>query len=48
MWTDRLTVPQVADRIAASSGLTLAPNTDSVLRGRVRRAWTGVGHIRFD
>ncbi|GAA3003675.1 hypothetical protein GCM10020229_14540 [Kitasatospora albolonga] len=25
LWTDRLTVPQVADRIAASAGLTLAP-----------------------
>ncbi|MFE2913220.1 AAA family ATPase [Kitasatospora indigofera] len=48
LWTDRLTVPQVADRIAASCGLTLAPNTDSALRGRLRRAWTGVRHIRFD
>ncbi|MBD0669435.1 AAA family ATPase [Streptomyces sp. CBMA156] len=47
VWTDRLTLPQVADHIAASSGLTLAPNTDSVLRGRVRRAWTGVRHIRL-
>ncbi|MGW7449181.1 AAA family ATPase [Kitasatospora sp. NPDC054795] len=48
VWTDRLTVAQVADRIAAASGLTLAPNTEGVLRGRVRRAWTGVRHIRFD
>jgi len=46
--TDRLTVPQVADRIAASAGLTLAPSTDGALRGRLRRAWTGVRHIRFD
>ncbi|MFB6437771.1 AAA family ATPase [Streptomyces sp. NPDC056411] len=48
LWTDRLTIPQVADTIAASAGLTLAPNTDSALRGRLRRAWTGVKHIRFD
>ncbi|MEU1350780.1 AAA family ATPase [Streptomyces sp. NPDC005775] len=46
--TDRMTVPQVADRIAASAGLTLLPDTDSALRHRVRRAWTGIRHIRFD
>ncbi|MFI6609485.1 AAA family ATPase [Streptomyces sp. NPDC050507] len=46
--TDRLTVPQAADRIAASAGLTLLPDTDSALRHRVRRAWTGIRHIRFD
>jgi hypothetical protein len=27
VWTDRLTVPQVADRIAVSAGLALAANT---------------------
>ncbi|WP_392894928.1 AAA family ATPase [Streptomyces sp. LN699] len=48
VWTDRLTVPQVADRIAAAAGLTLAPDTDQALRGRLRRTWTGVKHIRFD
>ncbi|MBB5953489.1 hypothetical protein FHS29_000059 [Saccharothrix tamanrassetensis] len=48
LWTDHITVAQAADRIAASAGLTLAPNTDSPLRGRLRRAWTGVRHIRFD
>ncbi|MGS2645429.1 hypothetical protein [Streptosporangium sp. LJ11] len=47
VWTDLLTIPQVADHIAASSGLALAPNTDGALRGRLRRAWTGVKHIRF-
>lgn len=47
VWTDDLTVPQVADRIAGSAGLALAPNTDSPLRGRVRRAWVGVRHIRL-
>ncbi|UNO43059.1 AAA family ATPase [Streptomyces sp. MST-110588] len=46
--TDHLTIPQVADRIAASAGLTLTPDTDTPLRGRLRRAWTGVKHIRFD
>ncbi|MGA5129879.1 AAA family ATPase [Streptomyces olivoreticuli] len=48
LWTDRLTIPQVADSIATSAGLTLTPNTDSALRGRLRRAWTGAKHIRFD
>jgi hypothetical protein len=48
VWTDRITVPQVAERIAASAGLTLAPNTDGPLRGRLRRTWTGLRHIRFD
>ncbi|MFC1411772.1 AAA family ATPase [Streptacidiphilus sp. N1-12] len=48
IWTDRLTIPQVADRIAASAGLSLAANTDSALRGRARRLLTGVKHIRFD
>ncbi|MFF4653502.1 AAA family ATPase [Streptomyces sp. NPDC001380] len=46
--TDRLTVPQAADRIAARCGLTLTANTDSALRGRLRRAWTSARHIRFD
>lgn len=48
VWTDRRTVPQVADHIAAACGLTLAPNTDSALRGRLRRTVTSVRHIRFD
>ncbi|MGA5217842.1 AAA family ATPase [Streptomyces cinereoruber] len=46
--TDRLTVPRVADRIAASAGLVLAPDTDGALRARLRRATVGVRHIRFD
>ncbi|MFD9723912.1 AAA family ATPase [Streptomyces sp. NPDC059072] len=46
--TDRLTVPQVADRIGASAGLNLAPDPDGPLRGRLRRALVGVRHIRFD
>ncbi|MFC8794938.1 AAA family ATPase [Streptomyces cinereoruber] len=46
--TDRLTVPRVADRIAASAGLVLAPDTDGALRARLRRAAVGARHIRFD
>ncbi|MFC9295835.1 AAA family ATPase [Streptomyces sp. NPDC057011] len=46
--TDRLTVSRVADRVAASAGLRLAPDTDGALRGRLRRALVGVRHIRFD
>ncbi|MGK5732509.1 AAA family ATPase [Streptomyces sp. URMC 124] len=48
VWTDRITVPQVADHIAASAGLSLVPNTDRALQGRLRRVWTGIKHIRFD
>lgn len=48
LWTDRLTIAQVADHIATSAGLTLSPNTDGALQGRLRRAWTGVKHLRFD
>ncbi|MGW7004736.1 AAA family ATPase [Streptomyces sp. NPDC054933] len=46
--TDRLTVPQVAGRIARSAGLPIAPNTDGPLRARLRRYAIGVRHIRFD
>ncbi len=28
LWTGELRIPEVADRIAASSGLPLSPNTD--------------------
>lgn len=45
--TDYLTIPQVAEHIARSAGLTLRPNTDTVLGGRLRRAWTGAQHIRL-
>jgi hypothetical protein len=46
--TDHITVPQVADHIAASAGLALTPNTDGAVRGRLRRAWVGAKHIRLD
>ncbi|MCQ4045395.1 AAA family ATPase [Streptantibioticus rubrisoli] len=45
--TDALTVPQVADRIARSAGLPIAPDTDGPLRGRLRRNAVKVRHIRF-
>lgn len=45
--TDRLTVPRVAEHIAAAAGLRLRPNTDSALGGRLRRAWVGIKHIRL-
>ncbi|WP_329365722.1 AAA family ATPase [Streptomyces sp. NBC_01483] len=48
LWTDHTTVAKTADRIAVLAGLTLTPNTDGVVRGRLRRAWTGAKHIRFD
>ncbi|MFC7616619.1 hypothetical protein ACFQV2_27320 [Actinokineospora soli] len=47
VWTDEPSVPQVADHIAARIGVALTPNTDTPLRGRLRRAWTGVKHIRI-
>jgi hypothetical protein len=46
--TDHLPIPRVADRIATHTGLHLTPNTDTPLRGRLRRAATGARHIRFD
>ena len=46
--TDDISIARVADRIAASSGLTLTPDTDNAVRERLRRAWVGVKHIRFD
>jgi hypothetical protein len=45
--TDRITVSQVADRIAAEAGLVLRPDTDSPLRGRLRRVRVGIRHIRL-
>ncbi|GAB3952264.1 AAA family ATPase [Streptomyces sparsus] len=47
LWTDHLTIAQVADRIAASTGLPIEP-ADGRLIGTLRRTWTGVRHIRFD
>ncbi|MDD9382825.1 ATP-binding protein [Streptomyces sp. ZAF1911] len=46
--TDLVGVTEVAERVAASAGPALAPDTDGALRGRIRRALVGVRHIRFD
>ncbi|WP_207552847.1 hypothetical protein [Mycolicibacterium fortuitum] len=46
VWTDTLSIPQVADRIAATAGLVLAPNTDGDLRARMRRLAVTISHIR--
>ncbi|GAA0931615.1 AAA family ATPase [Streptomyces thermoalcalitolerans] len=48
LWTDHVTVPETADRIAALAGLALRPDTDGPLRTRLRQAKVGVRHIRFD
>ena len=47
VWTDHLTIAQVADHIAGSAGLSLTPNSDSKLRGRLRRASIGARQIHF-
>lgn len=47
IWTDRLPVPAVAEHIARSCELTLAPNTDGPVRHRLRRVWTSAKHIRL-
>ncbi|MFC9848035.1 AAA family ATPase [Streptomyces sp. NPDC060223] len=48
LWTDHTTVARTADRIAVLAGLTLTPNRDGLVRGRLRRAWTSARHIRLD
>lgn len=47
LWTDQATVARTADRIAVLAGLTLTPNREGAVRGRLRRAWTSARHIRF-
>jgi hypothetical protein len=48
LWTDDLSIPEVATHIAKTAGIPLTPNTDSPLRGYLRRKWTSLKHIRFD
>jgi hypothetical protein len=45
--TDDVPVPAVAEHLARSAGLPIAPATDGPLRGWVRRSATSVRHIRF-
>jgi AAA domain len=46
--TDGCRVAQVADAIAASAGLTIAPSSDGPVRAWLRRRATSIRHIRFD
>ena len=48
LWTDTLSIPEVADRIAATAAVKLRPNTDTHLTGYLRRKWTSAKHIRFN
>jgi hypothetical protein len=47
VWTVERTVAQVAEHIAAASGLELTPDTDGPWRGRLRRAGVGLRHLRL-
>ncbi|GLW90196.1 hypothetical protein Aglo03_10120 [Actinokineospora globicatena] len=47
VWTDELSLRQVVDLIAAEVGVAVVPDTDSVVRGWVRRAVVGARHIRL-
>ncbi|MFJ3719985.1 ATP-binding protein [Streptomyces sp. NPDC090057] len=48
LWTDRVTVPRTADRIAVLAGLTLRPHRGGPVRTRLRQTRVGLRHIRFD
>jgi hypothetical protein len=48
VWTDNLSIKEVADHVAETAGLTLTPNTDTRLTTQARRTWTALKHIRFD
>lgn len=45
--TDDIPTREVADRIATSAGLTIAPNTDGPMLRQWRRLKVGVRHMRF-
>ncbi|MFJ1756427.1 AAA family ATPase [Kitasatospora sp. NPDC088134] len=46
--TDRLTIPQVAERITTLAGLRLQPDPHPPLRAALRRTALKIRHIRFD
>lgn len=46
--TDGRSVAQLADAIAASAGLTIAPSSDGPVRAWLRRRAISIRHIRFD
>lgn len=47
LWTDRLSVPEVAERVAASAELDLIPDTNGPARRRLRQAWASARHIQL-
>jgi hypothetical protein len=47
IYTDKQTVPQIADTIARIAGLPVVPDTDGRLRASLRRYLTTIRHIRF-
>lgn len=47
IWTDRISVKQVAEAVATSAGLTLLPDKETPAKANIRRAWIGVKHIRL-
>lgn len=47
IWTDERSISEVADDVAASCGLTLAPSDEGSIRSRLRRARTTVRQIRL-
>jgi hypothetical protein len=46
--TDGCGVAQVAEAIATSAGLTIAPSSDGPARAWLRRRAISIRHIRFD
>jgi hypothetical protein len=46
IWTDDLTIGQVADAVAAAGGFDLAPDDAKPVRTALRRANTTLRHIR--
>ncbi len=46
VWTDELTIPQVAEAAAAACNVQLAPNSELPVRTALRRAHTTIRHIR--
>ncbi|MGW2661038.1 AAA family ATPase [Nocardia tengchongensis] len=46
IWTDATTVAEVANHIADTTGVTLTPNIDGRLRGRLRRMAVTLQHAR--
>lgn len=47
IWTDKTPVAAVADRIADTAGVTLTPDTDGRIRGRLRRVAVTVRNVRL-